>query len=55
MPRRAYTVHYHDHQHIEHEVCAFADDSYDARLVAIEMDKYLKDHPHAIDKISLKQ
>ncbi len=52
---KAYTVQYRDIQSKHHEFCAYAKDSYDARLIAMEANTYLRDHPHAIDSIRLEK
>ena len=54
MALKAYTVFYSDGQSSKHEFCTYAKDSYDARIVAMEMVGYLNEHPNAIDFIRLE-
>ena len=53
MGQKSYSVRYRDDQSNHHKIHAFANDSYDARLIAMAKIQYLNDHPHAIDNISL--
>ena len=48
---KPYTVHYRDFQNIRLENCFYAFDAYEARTLAMEFNKYIKDHPNSIDLI----
>tara|TARA_Y100001968_G_C19146264_1_gene613931 strand:+ start:100 stop:246 length:147 start_codon:yes stop_codon:yes gene_type:complete len=37
-----------------HELGFYAMDAFEARLLAIEFNKFVRDHPNSIDRISLK-
>ena len=52
-PMKHYTVGYHDYELHTHEICEYADNSYEAGKDAIEDVPYLHDHPNAIDYILL--
>tara|TARA_B100000700_G_scaffold166169_1_gene183717 strand:+ start:337 stop:507 length:171 start_codon:yes stop_codon:yes gene_type:complete len=54
MERKSYSVRYRDYESKHHEFRTFANDSFDAKQIAMENIKYLNDHPHAIDNISIK-
>ncbi len=53
MEQKSYAVRYRDDQSIYHKVDTYANDSYQARSIAIRNNKYLSEHPNAIDNISL--
>ena len=53
MEQKSYAVRYRDDQSIHHKIDTFASDSYQAKIIAMQKNKYLSDHPHAIDNISL--
>ena len=55
MPLKTYTVRYRDDQSEHHEISADAQDSYDAKKLAMEKIDYLNEHPNAIDFISLAE
>ena len=55
MTHKNYIVRYRDQNSIYQELTAFAKDSYEARLVAIDKIKYLTDHPHSICNISISE
>ena len=48
---KPYTVHYRDSQNIRLENCFYASDAYEARILAMEFNKYINDHPNSIDLI----
>ncbi len=48
---RPYTVHYRNCENIRIENCFYASDAYEARLLAMEFNKYVHDHPNSIDLI----
>ena len=48
---KPYTVHYRDFQNIRLENCFYAYDAYEARTLAMELNKYINDHPNSIDLI----
>ena len=47
--QRHYTVGYHDNQHKHHEICEYADSSYEAIQHSKEDVPELKEHPSFID------
>ncbi|MAR05504.1 MAG: hypothetical protein CL862_00135 [Cyanobium sp. NAT70] len=49
--RRPYTVRYRAPDNTTHEGCFYATDAFQARLLAIEFNNYIKDHPNRIVKI----
>ena len=49
-----YTVGYYDSQHHHKDVCAYADDSFEARQVIMESVKFVQEHPNSIDHILLE-
>ena len=51
MTRHAYTISYHDAQRKSQEFCAYAADSFEARLLAMETIRYIQEHPNTIDYI----
>ena len=46
-----YTIGYHDLERNHHEICEYAEDSYDAMQHAKEDVPFLKSHPHYIDEV----
>tara|TARA_Y100001968_G_scaffold25323_1_gene19800 strand:- start:82 stop:249 length:168 start_codon:yes stop_codon:yes gene_type:complete len=53
MDLKSYSVRYKDGQSNHQQLQTLANDSYDARLIAIKKIQYLSEHPHAIDHIYL--
>ena len=51
MSRQGYTISYRDGQRNRCEFCAYANDSFEARQVAMETVKFIHEHPNAIDHI----
>jgi len=51
---RAYTVHYRNCENKRFENCFYASDAYEARLMAMEFNRYIHDHPNSIDCIRLE-
>ena len=49
--QKRYTVRYRDASSQRIETCYYADDAFEARVLAMEAVPYIKDHPHAIDLI----
>ena len=49
--RRPYTVLYRTSDNITLENCFYASDAFQARLLAIEFNNYIKDHPNRIVRI----
>ncbi len=49
-----YTVGYYDSQHHHQDVCAYANDSFEARQVVMESVKFVQEHPNSIDHILLE-
>ena len=52
---RAYTVHYRTCENRRIENCFYASDAYEARMLAMEFNKYIHDHPNSIDLIRLEK
>ena len=48
---KPYTVHYRDFQNIKLENCFYALDAYEARTLAMELNKYINENPNSIDLI----
>ena len=48
---RPYTVHYRDCENQRYENCFYACDAYEARLLAMEFNRYINEHPNCIDLI----
>ena len=48
---KPYTVHYRNFENIRLENCFYASDAYEARALAMEINKYIHDHPNSIDLI----
>ena len=51
MSRHGYTISYRDIQRNRCEFCAYANDCYEGRQVAMEMIKFVHEHPNSIDHI----
>tara|TARA_B100000214_G_C23672848_1_gene492786 strand:+ start:238 stop:435 length:198 start_codon:yes stop_codon:yes gene_type:complete len=51
---KAYTVHYRTCENRRIENCFYASDAYEARMLAMEFNKYIHDHPNSIDLIRLE-
>ena len=49
-----YTVQYLDQSRNHQEICEYAENSWEAKLYAIEDGPYLHDHPNKIDAIMLE-
>ena len=52
---KRYTVSYRDLANKKHELGFYAIDAFEARQLAIEFNKFVRDHPNSIDRIALKQ
>ena len=48
---KPYTVYYRDFKNLRLENCFYALDSYEARTLAMEFNKYIFEHPNSIDLI----
>ncbi len=48
---RPYTVHYRNCENKRLENCFYACDAYEARIMAMEFNRYIHDHPNSIDLI----
>ena len=48
---KPYTVHYRDFQNLRLENCFYAQDAYEARTLAMELNRYIHEHPNSIDLI----
>ena len=53
--QKRYTVRYRDANSNRIEGCYYAGDAFEARVLAMEMIKYIKDHPNAIDLIRCEE
>ena len=49
--RRPYTVRFRTPDNTTIENCFYATDAFQARLLAMEFNRYINDHPNRIDKI----
>ena len=49
--RRPYTVRFRTPDNATLENCFYATDAFQARLLAMEFNRYINDHPNRIDKI----
>ena len=49
--RKGYTVRFRTPENTTDENCFYASDAFQARLLAIEFNHYIKDHPTRIDRI----
>ncbi|ABX09083.1 hypothetical protein [Prochlorococcus marinus] len=52
---RPYTVRYRSFDNGKLENCFYAADSFEARMLAMEFNKYIKDHPNCIDLIRCEE
>ena len=50
-----YTVSYRDLANNRHELGFYAIDAFEAKQLAIEFNKFIREHPNRIDRISLRQ
>ncbi len=50
---KTYTVRYRDNESNHHEISTSAEDSYEAKKLAMETIEYLHEHPNAIDCIDI--
>ena len=50
-----YAVCYKDLANKRHELGFYAIDAFEARQLAIEFNKFVREHPNSIDSISLRQ
>ena len=48
---KPYTVHYRNFNNIRLESCFYAFDAFEAKVLAMEFNKYIHDHPNSIDLI----
>ncbi len=48
---RPYTVHYRTTENRRMESCFYALDAFEARLLAMEFNQHVKEHPNSIDLI----
>ena len=48
---KPYTVYYRDFKNLRLESCFYALDAYEARTLAMELNKYIHEHPNSIDLI----
>ena len=48
---KPYTVYYRDFKNLRLESCFYAFDAYEARTLAMELNKYIHEHPNSIDLI----
>ncbi len=51
MTRHAYTISYLDSTRKRCEFCTYANDSFEARLIAMETIQYVHEHPNSINYI----
>tara|TARA_Y100001968_G_scaffold256237_1_gene242543 strand:- start:183 stop:380 length:198 start_codon:yes stop_codon:yes gene_type:complete len=51
---KPYTVHYRTCENRRIENCFYALDAFEARMLAMEFNKYIHDHPNSIDLIRLE-
>ena len=49
-----YTVSYRDLANKKHELGFYAVDAFEARLLAMEFNEFVREHPRSIDRISLR-
>ena len=49
MPQKHYTIGYHDHEMHTHEICEYAENSYEAIQHSKEDVPYLQEHPSFVD------
>ena len=48
---KPYTVFYRDFKNFRLENCFYAQDAYEARTLAMELNKYIRENPNSIDLI----
>ena len=51
---KRYAVSYLDQANKRHELGVYAIDAFEARQLAIEFNKFVREHPNSIDRISLR-
>ncbi len=51
---KRYAVSYRDLNNNRHELGFYAIDAFEAKQLAIEFNKFVREHPNCIDKISLR-
>ena len=49
-----YTVMYYDSEHHNQNICTYAHDCFEARLIAIETVSFIKEHPNTIKHILME-
>ena len=49
-----YAVSYRDSSNTRHELGFYAINAFEARQLAIEFNKFVREHPNSIERISLK-
>ena len=52
---KPYTVRYRSFDNGRQENCFYACDSFEARMLAMEFNKYIHDHPNCIDLIRCEE
>ena len=52
---KPYTVRYRSFDNEKQENCFYATDSYEARMLAMEFNQYINEHPNCIDLIRCEQ
>ncbi len=52
---KPYTVRYRSFDNGRQENCFYASDSYEARMLAMELNQYIHDHPNCIDLIRCEE
>ena len=52
---KPYTVRYRSFDNGREENCFYASDSFEARMLAMEFNKYIHDHPNCIDLIRCEE
>ncbi len=52
---KPYTVRYRSFENDTLENCFYASDSFEARMLAMEFNKYICDHPNCIDLIRCEE
>ncbi len=52
---KPYTVRYRSFDNEKQENCFYAADSYEARMLAMEFNQYINEHPNCIDLIRCEQ
>lgn len=51
MTRHRYAIGYRDYERHKCELCAYAQDAFEARLIAVETHGFIRNHPNLIDYI----